>query len=164
MPDRTVAAGTTVTWINRDDVPHRIFLGTLTQAVVMVTASLVGGRFSDRTGRRKVFVLTASIVCDASGNAAVVPRALGLYRKPTDTIDTNATHAAMVERTLAHAARPAPDGMTEHGVRVADGPRHVLVGRAEHRRHADAESRLFVIENQDVLLPTGQRRFRSCVA
>jgi MFS family permease len=44
------------------DVPHQIFLGTLVQAVVMVAASLVAGRISDRTGRRKVFVLAASIV------------------------------------------------------------------------------------------------------
>jgi MFS family permease len=44
------------------DVPHQIFLGTLTQSVVLVAASLVGGRFSDRTGRRKVFVAVASIV------------------------------------------------------------------------------------------------------
>ena len=45
-----------------DDVPQQIFLGTLVQSVVVVAASLVGGRLSDRTGRRKVFVLTASIV------------------------------------------------------------------------------------------------------
>jgi len=44
------------------DVPHQIFLGTLTQALVVVAASLIGGRLSDRTGRRKIFVLTASIV------------------------------------------------------------------------------------------------------
>jgi MFS family permease len=44
------------------DVPRQIFLGTLTQSVVVVAASLVGGRLSDRTGRRKVFVLAASIV------------------------------------------------------------------------------------------------------
>jgi MFS family permease len=43
-------------------VPHQIFLGTLVQAVAIVGASLLGGRLSDRTGRRKVFVLTASIV------------------------------------------------------------------------------------------------------
>ena len=45
-----------------DDVAHQIFLGTLVQAVVMVAASLVAGRLSDRTGRRKIFVLTASVV------------------------------------------------------------------------------------------------------
>ena len=44
------------------DVPQQIFLGTLIQAAVLVAASLAGGRLSDRTGRRKIFVLTASVV------------------------------------------------------------------------------------------------------
>ena len=44
------------------DVPQQIFLGTLVQSVVLVTASLIGGRLSDRTGRRKAFVLIAAIV------------------------------------------------------------------------------------------------------
>ncbi|TCC48934.1 MFS transporter [Kribbella capetownensis] len=44
------------------DVPRQIFLGTLIQSSVIVVASLVGGRLSDWTGRRKVFVLSASIV------------------------------------------------------------------------------------------------------
>jgi MFS family permease len=44
------------------DVPHQIFVGTLAQSAAVVTASLVFGRLSDRTGRRKIFVVTASIV------------------------------------------------------------------------------------------------------
>ena len=44
------------------DVPQQIFLGTLAQAAVVVAASVIGGRLSDRTGRRKIFVLTASVV------------------------------------------------------------------------------------------------------
>jgi MFS family permease len=44
------------------EVPQQIFLGTLTQSAVIVAASLLGGRLSDRTGRRKIFVLAASIV------------------------------------------------------------------------------------------------------
>jgi MFS family permease len=44
------------------DVPRQIFLGTLAQSAVVVAASLVGGKLSDRTGRRKIFVLTASVV------------------------------------------------------------------------------------------------------
>jgi MFS family permease len=43
------------------DVPHQVFLGTLAQSVVVIVVSLVGGRLSDRTGRRKVFVLVASV-------------------------------------------------------------------------------------------------------
>ncbi len=44
------------------DVPQQIFLGTLTQAGVVIAASLISGRLSDRTGRRKIFVLTAAVV------------------------------------------------------------------------------------------------------
>jgi MFS family permease len=44
------------------EVPQQIFLATLVQSVLVVAASLTGGRLSDRTGRRKIFVLTASVV------------------------------------------------------------------------------------------------------
>ena len=47
---------------DEDDVPQQIFLGTLTQAVFVVAASLVGGRLSDRTGRRKLFVAAAAVI------------------------------------------------------------------------------------------------------
>jgi MFS family permease len=43
-------------------VPQQIFLGTLAQSIVIVAASVMGGRLSDWTGRRKIFVFTASIV------------------------------------------------------------------------------------------------------
>jgi MFS family permease len=48
------------------DVPQQVFLGTLVQSVVLVAASLAAGRLSDRTGRRKVFVFTASVVYGAA--------------------------------------------------------------------------------------------------
>jgi len=44
------------------DVPQQIFLGTLVQSAVIVAASVISGKASDRMGRRKVFVLIASIV------------------------------------------------------------------------------------------------------
>jgi MFS family permease len=44
------------------EVPHQIFLGTLVQSVAVVAASLIGGKLSDLTGRRKIFVLAASVV------------------------------------------------------------------------------------------------------
>ena len=47
-------------------VPRQIFLATLAQSVVVVAASVVGGKVSDWTGRRKPFVLTASAVYGAA--------------------------------------------------------------------------------------------------
>ncbi len=47
---------------SEDEVPRQIFLGTLAQAVVVVVASVVGGRLSDRTRRRKPFVVGAAVV------------------------------------------------------------------------------------------------------
>ena len=44
------------------DVPQQIFLGTLTQSGVVIAASLIGGKLSDRVGRRKIFVLAGAIV------------------------------------------------------------------------------------------------------
>jgi MFS family permease len=44
------------------EVPRQIFLGTLAQSGVLIVASVVCGRLSDRTGRRKAFVLGASTV------------------------------------------------------------------------------------------------------
>ena len=44
------------------DVPRQIFLGTVVQSAVVVAASLVAGRLADRTGRRKIFVFSASVV------------------------------------------------------------------------------------------------------
>jgi MFS family permease len=45
---------------DEEDIPRLIFHSTLVQSSAVVVASLAGGRLSDRTRRRKVFVLTAS--------------------------------------------------------------------------------------------------------
>lgn len=50
----------------KDDVPHQVFLGTLAQSAVVIAASLLGGRLSDRTGSRKAFVVSASVLYGAS--------------------------------------------------------------------------------------------------
>ncbi len=44
------------------EVPRQVFLSTVVQSVMVVIASLLGGKLSDRTGRRKIFVVGASIV------------------------------------------------------------------------------------------------------
>jgi MFS family permease len=45
-----------------DLVPHQVFVATLVSSVGVVAASLIGGRLSDRWGRRKTFVLVAALV------------------------------------------------------------------------------------------------------
>jgi MFS family permease len=47
---------------SEQEVPRQIFLGTLVQSVVIIGASLIGGRLSDWTGRRKMFVFLAAVV------------------------------------------------------------------------------------------------------
>jgi MFS family permease len=44
------------------DVPHQIFLGTLVYSTAVVAASLISGKLSDWTRRRKIFVVAASVV------------------------------------------------------------------------------------------------------
>jgi MFS family permease len=51
---------------DKDHVPHQVFVATLVQAVLVVAASLAGGRLSDRTGRRRVFVLGAAVTFGAA--------------------------------------------------------------------------------------------------
>jgi MFS family permease len=46
----------------KHDVPSQVFVATVLQSALVITASLVGGPWSDRTGRRKVFVVTAAAV------------------------------------------------------------------------------------------------------
>jgi MFS family permease len=47
-------------------VPRQVYLGTLVQSTALVAASPVAGRLSDRSGRRKVFVIVAAIVYGCS--------------------------------------------------------------------------------------------------
>ncbi len=44
------------------DIPNLVFQGTVAQSSAVVLASVVGGRISDRAGRRKVFVCAAALV------------------------------------------------------------------------------------------------------
>ena len=48
------------------DVPRQVFIATSVQSVVLVGASLTAGRFSDRSGRRKVFVVVAALAYGAA--------------------------------------------------------------------------------------------------
>ncbi len=47
-------------------VPRQVYLGTVVQSVALVAVAPVAGRISDRTGRRKVFVMGAAITYAAA--------------------------------------------------------------------------------------------------
>ena len=47
-------------------MPRQVYLGTLVQAGGIIVASLIGGRLSDRAGRRKPFVVAAAIIYAAA--------------------------------------------------------------------------------------------------
>ena len=51
---------------SQEAVPRQIYLGTLAQSATLITASLVTGRLSDRTGRRKVFVVLGAVIYAAA--------------------------------------------------------------------------------------------------
>lgn len=44
------------------DVPHQIFLAALMQSAVLIAASPIAGKVSDRLGRRKPFVAAAAVI------------------------------------------------------------------------------------------------------
>ena len=43
-------------------MPRQVYLGTLVQSSALIAASPVAGKLSDRSGRRKVFVIVAAII------------------------------------------------------------------------------------------------------
>ena len=47
---------------SEDAVPRQLYLGTLTQSLVLVVVAPVAGRLSDRLGRRKAFVMSAAVI------------------------------------------------------------------------------------------------------
>ena len=112
-----------ITWASaEDEVPEQIFLGTLTQAVVVVVASVVGGRLSDRTGRRKPFVAGAAVVYGlalfmiaVAGDFDALPRRDG-GRRPR----LRPVHGRRPRARRGRVARPRQRG---------EGPRG-----AQHRR------------------------------
>ena len=91
-----------------DDVPRQLFLATLAMSSVVVVASLLGGWLSDRTGRRKVFVGTASfifgmamfvIALSSSFNGFVVGMALGRARASVCTPPSTSPWSPTCSRT-----------------------------------------------------------------
>lgn len=45
-----------------EQIQHRVFTATLVQSIVLIVVGLVGGRISDRLGRRKAFVFGSAVL------------------------------------------------------------------------------------------------------
>ena len=121
---------------DEEDIPRQIFLSTLVQSAVVVVASLVGGRLSDRTGRRKVFVLTAvgGLRRGAAGDRGRHGLGRGsssAWRSPGSGFGVYvAVDLALVADVLPDEASTAKDlGRVQHGRRAA-----VLRWRRRSRR------------------------------
>ncbi len=65
--------------VAKDDVAHQVFLATLGQSTLVVLTSVAGGRLSDRTGRRKTFVLTTAALYGASLLVVAGPPTVGVF-------------------------------------------------------------------------------------
>lgn len=48
--------------VTEADLPNEIFIATLVSSIFWIVSSAVGGRISDRTGRRKIFVLISAAI------------------------------------------------------------------------------------------------------
>jgi MFS family permease len=108
---------------HEDDVPHQIFLGVLVQSVVLIAASLISGRISDWTGRRKVFVVTASLVYGVA--MFVIALASGFNGYLVGMAIGGLGFGMYVAVDLALVADVLPDGGLRQGSR-----------RVQHRRCA----------------------------
>ncbi|MER6532035.1 MFS transporter [Streptomyces sp. NPDC001508] len=64
---------------SEEEVPHQIFLTTLVLSATTVVASLVSGKLSDATGRRKIFVLLAAIIYGAGLFVAAAAGQLSVF-------------------------------------------------------------------------------------
>ena len=114
-------------------VPRQIFLGTLAMSLVVVPASLIGGAWSDRVGRRKVFVCGASLVFGlalfvVAGAGDFTGYVVGMAIAGLGFGSYTAVDLALVADVLPDPAHVAKDlGRDEHRRCTA------LIRRAGHR-------------------------------
>jgi MFS family permease len=97
-----------------DDVPGKIFLGTLVSSVLTIASSLFAGRCSDLIGRRKVFVLVAAVIFGTGLFVIASASGLGGFLLGMGIVGVGfgaylAVDLALVTEVLPHSENAAKD-------------------------------------------------------
>ncbi|MFF7600659.1 MFS transporter [Streptomyces mirabilis] len=92
-----------------DAVSGKVLVGTLAMVVATVTGSLLGGQLSDRSGRRKPYVLGSSLVMALSLALLAAAQSFGMYVVAVIVFGLGEGLYLSVDMALAAAVLPNPD-------------------------------------------------------
>ncbi|MFD9510204.1 MFS transporter [Streptomyces mirabilis] len=90
-------------------VSGKVLVGTLAMVVATVTGSLLGGQLSDRSGRRKPYVLGSSLVMALSLALLAAAQSFGMYVVAVIVFGLGEGLYLSVDMALAAAVLPNPD-------------------------------------------------------
>lgn len=92
-----------------DAVSGKVLVGTLAMVVATVTGSLLGGQLSDRSGRRRPYVLGSSLVMALSLALLAAAQSFGMYVVAVIVFGLGEGLYLSVDLALAAAVLPNPD-------------------------------------------------------
>ncbi|MEU9206725.1 MFS transporter [Streptomyces sp. NPDC048415] len=92
-----------------DDVSGKVFAGTLAMVAAIVLGSLLGGQLSDRSGRRKPYVLGSSLVMAVSLGMIASAQSFGTYVAALVVFGFGEGLYLSVDMALAAAVLPNPE-------------------------------------------------------
>ncbi|MFD9326965.1 MFS transporter [Streptomyces sp. NPDC060065] len=92
-----------------DDVSGKVLVGTVAMVVAIVLGSLLGGQLSDRSGRRKPYVLGSSLVMALSLALLASAQSFGMYIVAVIVFGFGEGLYLSVDMALAAAVLPNPD-------------------------------------------------------
>ncbi|WP_328873802.1 MFS transporter [Streptomyces sp. NBC_00287] len=92
-----------------DDVTGKVFAGTIAMVAATVLGSLLGGQLSDRSGRRKPYVLGSSLVMAVSLAMIASAQSFGMYVAALVVFGFGEGLYLSVDMALAAAVLPNPE-------------------------------------------------------
>ncbi|WP_406332823.1 MFS transporter [Streptomyces sp. NBC_00203] len=92
-----------------DQVTQKVLVGTLVMVVTTVVGSLLGGQLSDRSGRRKPYVLGSSLIMALSLAMIASAQGFGMYVAALAVFGAGQGLYLSVDMALAAAVLPNPE-------------------------------------------------------